>query len=141
MIARRHAWESDDAENAPIADAHPHAWEAEADDDSSSGSDSEGEELSLGQEFVEYMTDLFFARTLSAQQLCIALWHAAQFVTDEAQLHAFPPGSPTGHDMRHLHSTMPLLRETHKLCKFPIPTNNQNDGCRADAHIARTACP
>ena len=84
----------------------------EADDDSSSGSDSEGEVLPPGQEFVEYMTSLFFASTSSAQHFCMRAG------TEEAQPHAFPPGSPTGHFVRHFRSTMPFLRETHRLHTF-----------------------
>ncbi len=70
--------------------------------------------------------DLCLCRSLSAQQFCVAMWHASKAGVKEAALYGFRPGAPTGHYQRHLKVVIPGLDQQDYLCTVDIATQDKD---------------
>jgi hypothetical protein len=123
-----HSWE-DDAPGPAQPQGGQHSWEdpPPADgDDAHSESDSDFEQITPGEEFVNFHLHLYLIRTLSARDLCIAMHWAGKSGIVEAAPIGFRPDAPTGHYQRHLNAVLPYLKATEQLYKFDIPSYDKN---------------
>ncbi len=129
-MAPKHSWESDD-DVAPASAKKRRSWESDAESDNGSDSTRSGEQSSVerpGQDLVDHLLGLYFCRSMSAEQVCIAMYHAGRAGVKEAVQFGFRPSAPSGHYQRHLNAVIPELRDRHKLYSFPIPASDPDGG-------------
>jgi len=108
-----HAWEDPAPGHAPPFQVDRHSWEEPEPCDAVvdgfgpeyDSSDDEHPFVSPGTELVDYCLNLFYERSITAQQLCIIMHWSSMCDIAEASPLAKPPGAPSGHYQRHLEKT------------------------------------
>jgi hypothetical protein len=94
-----------------------HAWDHAADDDS----DWDGDALSPGHEFVEYVLNLVRVRQISDKECCTIMHYAFSAGISEAHPYKLNPESPSGHFSRKLKAALGHTAANPDLYELDFP--------------------
>ena len=113
-----------------------HQWEALGPGDIegwADGDDTDFEEEFINHDdqcFIDHMLGLYYRRSLSAKDLCIAMYYAGRSGVDAAVQFGKQTDSPSGHFQRHLDPLLGYKAYNTDLYHVDLPTYNKKDASR-----------